>query len=45
MTVHDVDALRHAIASAAAFRVRVRATLLPPSLLARFGFTTGPTRF
>jgi len=45
MTVQDVDALRHAIASAAAFRVRVRATLLPPSLLARFGFTTGPTRF
>ena len=45
MTVRDVDALRRAIASAAAFRVRVRATLLPPSLLARFGFTTGPSRF
>jgi len=45
MTVEDVDALRRAISSAAAFRVRVRATLLPPSLLARFGFTTGPTRF
>jgi transglutaminase-like putative cysteine protease len=45
MTVQDVDALRHAISSAAAFRVRVRATLLPPSLLARFGFRTGPTRF
>lgn len=38
MTVQDVDALRRAIASAAALRVRVRATLLPPSLLARFGF-------
>ncbi len=45
MTVQDVDALRRAISSAAAFRVRVRATLLPPSLLARFGFTTGPSRF
>jgi transglutaminase-like putative cysteine protease len=45
MTVQDVDALRRAICSAAAFRVRVRATLLPPSLLARFGFATGPTRF
>jgi transglutaminase-like putative cysteine protease len=45
MTVQDVDALRRAIIRAAAFRVRIRATLLPPSLLARFGFTTGPTRF
>jgi transglutaminase-like putative cysteine protease len=45
MTVQDVDALRRAISSAAAFRIRVRATLLPPSLLARFGFTTGPSRF
>lgn len=44
MTVQDVDALRRAISSAAAFRVRIRATLLPPSLLARFGFKTGPTR-
>jgi len=45
MTVQDVDALRRAIGSAAAFRVRIRATLLPPSLLARFGFTTGPARW
>jgi transglutaminase-like putative cysteine protease len=39
MTVEDVDDLRHAIASAAPYGVRLRAIFLPPSLVARAGFT------
>jgi transglutaminase-like putative cysteine protease len=38
MSVEDVAELRHAIASAAPFWVRVRAIFLPPSLVARAGF-------
>jgi transglutaminase-like putative cysteine protease len=38
MSVEDVAELRHAIAAAAPFWVRVRATFLPPSLTARAGF-------
>jgi transglutaminase-like putative cysteine protease len=42
MTVEDVADLRHAIASAAPFGVRVRAIFLPPSLTARAGFGATP---
>jgi transglutaminase-like putative cysteine protease len=39
MSVDDVAELRQAIASAAPVFMRLRATFLPPSLLARAGFT------
>ncbi|GHF05818.1 transglutaminaseTgpA domain-containing protein [Pseudolysinimonas yzui] len=42
MTVDDVAELRHAIASAAPLGVRLRATFLPPSLMARAGFGSKP---
>lgn len=39
ITVEEVRALRRAIASAATWRVRLRAVLLPPSLTARVGLS------
>jgi transglutaminase-like putative cysteine protease len=42
MSVEDVAELRHAIATAAPFKVRLRAIFLPPSLTARAGFGPRP---